>query len=132
MGDRREIEREHAAVRNEIGVVRRLIEEAEPPSMLLQRLAALCDLLERHVTQEEIGRYLDELAARQPELQGTVAALHADHRALLDAVQRLRQQVAAAAALPLAALRVLEQVGRHELAENDLVRRAAAAPRDAD
>lgn len=124
MRDRREIEREHAALRNEIGVIRRLIEDADPRSMLIQRLTVMCDLLARHVAQEEQDGYLDGVATRRPELEPGVAALRQDHLVLLDASERLRALLAAVTSLPLEVLRLLDQVGRHELAEHDLVRRA--------
>lgn len=131
MHDRREIEREHAALRSEIGVIRRLLEEADPRAMLLQRLGVMCELLERHVALEEQDGYLESVAARRPELEPGVGGLRHEHRELLAATERLRGLLAAAASLPLEVLRLLEQIGRHELAEHDLIRRALADDRGA-
>lgn len=131
MRDRRDIEREHAALRNEIGVIRRLIEDADPRSMLIQRLTVMCDLLERHVALEEQDGYLDGVVAQRPELEASVGALRREHAALVAASARLRGVLAAVAALPLEVLRLLEQVGRHELAEHELVRHAVVDDRAA-
>lgn len=105
-------------------------EEAERIRLIADWREQLC----RHFAAEESQRYFGMLVSERPALIPRIAELRGEHAAMLDALElllRLASDAQATAPFAERALRLVEQLEHHELAESALMQEFfAQAPED--
>lgn len=122
-----EMTREKDVLRSELSSLPGLLRGggmAEMHALLAQRVGLLDDSMRRHVANAERGGSLDVVTTEQPGMASHLARRREEHRPLLMEGEQRRANLAAVAELRCGLLRLRERLGRHEIAEYDLMQRA--------
>ena len=124
------LRRAHVALRNDLGKLEKATQSrpTEGPGEMRARLSTTRTHLAEHFRFEEQNGYMDAVRVNQPRLEHTIQQLAEEHRQLMQSLDALIEEAAAARSLgePFhAAVRSwIERVQAHEERENDLVQDA--------